>query len=179
MTRFASEPHRRHVGGVTWTRDDLGAYSTKAGDAVFRLHPVRSGRSGPVSYDLWINEKSVGGSWPHRGLTRCFARANEHVRNERRAHDPALQSPDVKYPEHEKTSRVTSESQKLGEFLDWLGTQWIFLATPDPRANRFGGHVLITDDHEKLLARYFQIDLTKLEQEKRAMLAALRKVNGA
>lgn len=82
---------------------------------------------------------------------------------------------DAKYPEHEKATKVTDDSQKLGEFIEWLGSQGIFLATPDPRANRFGGHVLITESEEQILARYFKIDLKKLEQEKRAMLVALRR----
>jgi hypothetical protein len=72
------------------------------------------------------------------------------------------------YPEHDKLSAVQDQSQAIGDFL----------------AN--GGYVLCeyTDESDyplpvqksiqRLLAEWFDIDLDKLEREKRAMLEALR-----
>lgn len=181
MTRAASEPHRRHVGGITWTRDGAGVYFVRVKNLVFVI--ARTAPRGPAVYMLTTYDGDrgtrAGSPWPLAGLDRSIKEANALVRKARAQHDLALQSPDVKYPEHEKVTQVKDEAQKLGEFLHWLGTQGIFLATPDPRADRFGGHVLIAEDHEKVVARYFQVDLKKLEEEKRAMLAALRKENGA
>lgn len=174
MTRAASEPHRRHVGGVTWTRNELGQYHAKVGEALYELLPVRSGRSGPVSYDLVVDGKFVGGSWPIPNLTKSLQRASILVRRERNALDP-IPPPDAPtYPEHEKLKRIVDQSEKLGEFIEWLEGQGIFFATADPREDRLGGHVLITESTTQLLARYFQIDLNVIEREKRAMLDALR-----
>jgi hypothetical protein len=33
------------------------------------------------------------------------------------------------YPEHDKLSAVAAETQAAGEFVEWLGSQRIFLAT--------------------------------------------------
>lgn len=73
------------------------------------------------------------------------------------------------YPEHEKLNAVKDQSQAIGDFLDWLNSEkGIVLANygnsdvawlaPDGTAK------------ERLLAEYFEIDLDKLEAEKRAML---------
>jgi hypothetical protein len=76
-----------------------------------------------------------------------------------------------KYPEHVKLRAVKDDSQKLGAFLDWLQEQGIALYhdEPEPLA------VCLTT--EKLLAKYFEIDLDKIETEKRAMLEEQRQLN--
>jgi hypothetical protein len=75
------------------------------------------------------------------------------------------------YPEHEKLHAVIAETQAAGEFIEWLGTKRIFLAT------YLDGHnfprevsASITD----LLAEWCGIDQRQIETEKRQMLAALR-----
>lgn len=81
----------------------------------------------------------------------------------------------TEYPEHEKLSKVSQKSQACGEFLDWLYQQGYHLCSisdgyedtyvPTPKPVR------------RLLAEYFEIDEEKIETEKRAMMAELRKLN--
>jgi len=111
------------------------------------------------------------------------------------------------YPECEKLSRTSQESQKLGAFLDWLSERGICLAeypktcahhnrweerenhckkgnTLDPfdcgpGCNDFEEEEeseLRPTQHriERLLADYFEIDLVKVEEERRAMLESLQ-----
>lgn len=77
------------------------------------------------------------------------------------------------YPEHEKMQAIKDESQSIGAFLDWLCNEnGIELC-------RFSSHndnLMPTNEGiEKLLARYFKIDLKKIEREKLQMLDEMRK----
>jgi hypothetical protein len=67
----------------------------------------------------------------------------------------------AQYPEHEKLQEIRDQSQKCGEFLEWLEEQ---------------GYVEITARKSltSLLAEFFEIDEEKLEREKRRMLDRLR-----
>ena len=76
-------------------------------------------------------------------------------------------------PEHEKLKEVQPQSQAIGEFIEWLSEQGIWLAS----LNRFDRFDPINDGTEKLLARYFEIDLKVLEAEKVALLDAQRQLN--
>ena len=76
-------------------------------------------------------------------------------------------------PEHEKLKEVQPQSQAIGEFIEWLGEQGIWLSS----FNRFDRLEPINDSAEKLLARYFEIDLKVLEAEKVALLDAQRQLN--
>lgn len=113
------------------------------------------------------------------------------------------------YPEHDKRSKILDQSQAIGEFLDWLGSQGVHLVVYETRSTQepcqgtlfrmcengrteFGtecqqchgtGWKTVTREGdwdwtptsiEERLARYFDIDLTKIEAERRAMLASLR-----
>lgn len=74
------------------------------------------------------------------------------------------------YPEHDKLRAVKENSQVIGEFLDWLiNEQHVVLAT-------HRGHILmpVVSSIQKWLARYFDIDEDRLEDEKRAILAEIR-----
>ena len=74
------------------------------------------------------------------------------------------------YPEHEKLEKIAATSQAIGEFLEWLEEQGVVLC-------RFGGFDMAypcRESKETLLAQHFQINLAKLEAEKRAMIATLR-----
>jgi len=75
-----------------------------------------------------------------------------------------------KYPECEKIAKVKDQSQVLGEFLEWLDLQGMFVAEYDrleyPQPIRLG--------REKLLAKYFKIDLDKAEKEKQSILKSLQ-----
>lgn len=78
----------------------------------------------------------------------------------------------MEYSEHQKLSAVNDSSQLLGEFLDWLGTQEMTVAYwVDKPIQSLAPVKLSTNE---LLARFFDIDLVKLEEEKRAMLNHLR-----
>lgn len=75
-------------------------------------------------------------------------------------------------PECEKLRAVKEKSQAIGEFLDWLSSQGIVLAAWNTdgcdRLELRRGSI------EELLAEYFNIDLDKVETEKRALLDDLR-----
>lgn len=75
------------------------------------------------------------------------------------------------YPEHNKLHLIKDESQAQGDFLEWLGEQKIRLCVWSDEDKEYAP---IYESTEKLLARYHEIDLNKLEQEKRAMLDALQ-----
>lgn len=76
--------------------------------------------------------------------------------------------------------RLVDHSQLIGQFVDWLEGQGIHLArwTPmtDEEKELLGDEVLLyaQEPREKLLARYFDIDLNAVETEKRALLEAIQ-----
>ena len=93
------------------------------------------------------------------------------------------------YPEHEKLSKIKDQSQAIGEFIDWLRQDQEYVIAkyhecdedcPDRRSGGRGG--CCRDDELDpyfgsdivLLARYFDIDLGKLEDEKLEMLKEIR-----
>ena len=82
------------------------------------------------------------------------------------------------YPEHEKLKAVQEESQAIGAFLDSLAEygyvlceQTHFEGFRDPSFVPTGRPI------PEILARYFKIDLTKIEAEKRQMLERLREAS--
>jgi hypothetical protein len=84
----------------------------------------------------------------------------------------------VKYPEHEKLKRIADKSQCVGDFIEWLrdGSKHpqgrIELCCWNDRDKEYyAGFERVSS----LLARFFEIDENKLEEEKRAMLNELRK----
>lgn len=94
-------------------------------------------------------------------------------------------------PECEKLTQVSEESQKIGFFLEWLSGQGIILAKYD---HDFSGTLRDSEGNEedydemlmptweykgdtginKLLAAYFDIDLDKVETERRTLLKWLQ-----
>lgn len=88
--------------------------------------------------------------------------------------------PDREYPEHVKVRAVQSESRLLGRFLEWLNENEYSIceAYKNPRSFREGEYVPLVMPIETMLAKYFEIDLTKLEQEKQLMLDRIREANG-
>lgn len=63
------------------------------------------------------------------------------------------------YPEHDKLSAIKNESQAQGELLEWLADR---------------GWTNMPMSIQNVLAEYHEIDLKKIETEKRAMLAKIR-----
>lgn len=86
-----------------------------------------------------------------------------------------LKQEQVKTPELKKIQAVQDESQKIGGFLAWLTEQGIVLAEWDDEDKEL---FQIHHNREQLLAKYFEIDLAKCEQERRALLDAVREDNG-
>lgn len=94
-------------------------------------------------------------------------------------------------PECEKLTQVSEESQRIGFFLEWLSNQGIVLSKYD---HDFSGTLRDSEGNEedcdemlmpaweykgdtginKLLAEYFDIDLNKVEEERRALLKWLQ-----
>ncbi len=76
-------------------------------------------------------------------------------------------------PELDKMRAVKDKSQAIGEFIDWLRQDNCDICEMDDN-----GHYLpIYQSIEKWLAEYFEIDLNKCEEERRAILDAIREQN--
>lgn len=92
------------------------------------------------------------------------------------------------YPEHTKLRAVADESQAIGEFIESSGYVLCELRTfIEPIDDEPGGRtfeteprlVLVGKPIQQILADYFEIDLDKIEFEKRAILDTLREMNEA
>lgn len=70
------------------------------------------------------------------------------------------------YPEHDKLYAIHNQSQIIGEFLTWLNSQGYSI--------EFEGMEIGELSFNGLLAEFFEIDLKKIETEKREILAELR-----
>jgi hypothetical protein len=76
-----------------------------------------------------------------------------------------------RYPEHDKLQEVAAKSQVCAEFIEWLGYEKGIVLAKWIR----GEHLVQPGDPiDKLLAEFFEIDLAKIEREKRAMLSDAR-----
>ena len=75
---------------------------------------------------------------------------------------------DKKYPEHAKLRKIHDKSQAIGEFLELSGYElWEYKEDTDEFEP-------VPWQIEVILAKYFEIDLDALEQEKQTMLEELR-----
>ncbi len=74
------------------------------------------------------------------------------------------------YPEHKKLESVQAKSQEIGAFLEWLQHERGFVIATWLDEELAPSHESI----EKLLAAYFDVDLNRIEREKRRMLDSLR-----
>ncbi len=79
------------------------------------------------------------------------------------------------YTEHEKLKAIKDQSEAIGQFLEWQTSKdrdlCQFNSKHDDYLPLFHGSI------EKILAEYFEIDLQKLEEEKRQMIEECRKLN--
>lgn len=115
------------------------------------------------------------------GLPPCFSEAGclyQRVSLTRPTGRKAPRRPGM--PETMRMVAASSESQKIGEFLEWLTMaagyvlgQFDESGRPDHRL--YPVHVPI----ERLLARYYGIDLDRVERERGRMLAYLRRKGDA
>ena len=81
-----------------------------------------------------------------------------------------------------KLREVSDDSQKIGEFLEWMNGKgyWIgkYGRYTDPETEEEEGEeelIPIKKSTEELLADYFEIDLNQVEKERRAILEEIRK----
>lgn len=78
----------------------------------------------------------------------------------------------VPTPECDRLAEVSEHSQTIGDFLEWLPQQGIQLCSiPEEYDHTF---VPIGRSIESLLAEFFEIDMAKVEKERRAVLDAFR-----
>lgn len=82
--------------------------------------------------------------------------------------------PSLLYPEHEKLRRVKNTSQEIGDFLEKMESEGIYLCKRYPHLNDH--FYRVSTSINVLLADYFGIDLKKLEEEKRAMAKEINRV---
>lgn len=143
--------------------------------------------------DNFINTRLAEGKvfdCPFHGIeTQAFCfRANQPDLEERWI--KPIHPEHERYPECEKVRRIQNKTQICGEFLDWLREhEKIVLATTHhhsdeckgeendfkPECDLYDGELIpIYLSVENLVARFFGIDLDKVESEKQAILAEIR-----
>lgn len=83
-------------------------------------------------------------------------------------------------PECEKLAAISEESNRIGEFLSWLSRQDIIIAQYDSFGDlyRSRNYQLTDSGINRMLAEYYEIDLDKVERERRALLDWIREVQG-
>lgn len=81
-------------------------------------------------------------------------------------------------PECEKLASVSEDSNKIGDFLEWLSAQQVSFASWNNESERWELHPLDSLSTNQLLAQYYEIDLDKVEKERRALLEWLRGIQG-
>ena len=85
----------------------------------------------------------------------------------------------MKYPECEKLQKVKDKSQAIGVFLDWIRNEkeisFCKWQEDEEDIAEGTGYYPIFTDTEKLLAEFFEIDLDKVEEERRTILENLRR----
>lgn len=102
-----------------------------------------------------------------------------------RALNGETESPTSSYPEHDKLTLVRDQSQKCGEFLEWLRERYVIgkyhrhdeCVVRGENACGMSANTLYpaSVNVRRLLAEFFEIDEEKLEAEKLAMLAEMQK----
>lgn len=81
----------------------------------------------------------------------------------------------IQTPESDKMLAVHAKSQAIGEFLDWLRDErGITLAEFGHTRHDSDELYMVRIGINELLAEYFEIDLNKVEREKRAILDGVR-----
>lgn len=81
------------------------------------------------------------------------------------------------YPEHQRQAEFLDEADAIGRFLDegpYILGEWIRTGPDYSPESRL---VPVTKTVQNILAEYFQIDLNKIEAEKRQMIAAMQAMN--
>ena len=85
-----------------------------------------------------------------------------------------------KYPECTKLASIAPVSQKIGEFLDWwMSNENRILAEGYRDYGDIRAWFPTRRSLEVILAEFFEIDLEKVEAEKRVMLDEIRRLEDA
>ena len=83
-----------------------------------------------------------------------------------------------KYPEHVKLQAISEDSQKIGNFIEWLRERGAQICTLDEADDAYWPglqvHDRIVNSIQDILATYFDIDPEKIEEEKRTILEEMR-----
>jgi hypothetical protein len=80
---------------------------------------------------------------------------------------------DLKYPESTRLKNIQTESEKYLFFLKWLQTKYAICEYNPHRSDDGQTYSLAHIDFEKLLAKFFDIDLDEVEKEKVKMIQEL------
>lgn len=78
-----------------------------------------------------------------------------------------------RWPEHAKQSKIVEESQAIGAFLDSENHPYVLAEYVIFEGRSSETLVPVSRSIQQILADYFEIDLNKIEAEKRDMLASL------
>jgi hypothetical protein len=83
------------------------------------------------------------------------------------------------YPELDKMKAAREKSAVLTEFVDWLDQNNMRICLRTEVSITYAGspYEPIPESFEKLFARFFGIDLDKVEEERRQILDEQRKIN--
>jgi NAD-specific glutamate dehydrogenase len=77
----------------------------------------------------------------------------------------------MKTPTLNKMLMVKEDSQKIGEFLEWLQEENFTIC----RMGEFDYYIPARQSIEEMCAKYFNIDLKKAEKERQGILDEFRK----
>jgi len=127
--------------------------------------------------------RGPGGDWRRAELVGGRRETHEEFLAARMR--PQALDPRASFPEHDKLSTVKDKSQACGEFVEWLQQRYTFgeyhthskaCQSDDGSACGSSTRILYpaSINVRRLLAEFFEIDETKLEDEKRAMLAQMQ-----
>ena len=78
----------------------------------------------------------------------------------------------IETPEIDKMKAIAGESQKIGNFIEWLNQNQMEIVVI-----KHGKRWSVTGSIETMLAKYFEIDLIKVDKEKQMILDELHKSN--
>ena len=80
----------------------------------------------------------------------------------------------IRYTQHEKLKKVQKESQAIGEFIEWMQSDQGYTVCENPTGEEF---FPVRFNIQEILAKFYGINLNKLEEEKRHMLTYIRGLN--
>jgi len=85
----------------------------------------------------------------------------------------------MEYPELEKMKKIQDESQSIGQFIDWMEQKkQIWLCKYEDSDDKIDPRPMpISQGTQQLLAEYFEIDMVKVEEERRQILEDIRQKN--